>query len=123
MKITKQDLERIECKIDNNNTIVKGTEKFLKMSVFDYIKNKESFKNILTDSDYEFLYNIKTGNLTVYKTKEELDKLYRLSLSFFKLIPQTHRKSLLQGEFLSVDLNSMAFLSALIYAEKTIANF
>ncbi|WP_445749850.1 hypothetical protein [Polaribacter sp.] len=118
MKITKKDLERIESKIDGNNITVRGIEKIPYMSVTEYIESKDKLKKVLSESDFEFFYNIKTGNLSVYKTKDELEKLYRVTMSFLKALPQSHRSSLLQGKFLSVDLNFLAFLNALIYAYK-----
>ena len=118
MKITKQDLERIEFKIDGNNTTVRGMEKIPLMSITEYIESKDKLKKVLSESDFEFFYNIKIGNLSIYKTKEELEKLHRVTTSFLKALPQSHRSSLLQGKFLSVDLNFLAFLNALIYADK-----
>ncbi|WP_299098700.1 hypothetical protein [uncultured Winogradskyella sp.] len=118
MKITIQDLERIESKIDGNNTTVRGTEKIPSMSITEYIESKDKLNKVLSESDFEFFYNIKIGNLLIYKTKEELEKLHIVTMSFLKALPQSHRSSLLQGKFLSVDLNFLAFLNALIYADK-----
>lgn len=118
MKITKQDLERIESKIDGNNTTVRGMEKIPSMSITEYIESKDKLKKVLSESDFDFFYNVKIGNITIYKTKDEIEKLYRVTMSFLKALPQSHRSSLLQGKFLSVDLNFLAFLNALIYADK-----
>mgnify|MGYP003655745604 FL=1 len=118
MKITKQDLERIESKLNGNNTTVNGMEKIPSMSITEYIESKDKLKKVLSESDFDFFYNIKIGNITIYKTKDELEKLYRVTMSFLKALPQSHRSSLLQGKFLSVDLNFLAFLNALIYADK-----
>lgn len=118
MKITKQDLERIESKLDGNNTTVKGIEKIPYMSITEYIESKQNLKKYLTESDFGFFYNIKIGNVTIFKTKEELEKLYRITMSYLKVLPQSQRSSLLQGKFLSVDLNFLYFLNALIYADK-----
>ena len=118
MKITKQDLERIESKLDGNDTIVIGTEKIPYMCITEYIESKDKLKKVLSESDFDFFYNINIGNITIYKTKDELEKLYRVTMSFLKALPQSHRSSLLQGKFLSVDLNFLAFLNALIYADK-----
>ena len=118
MKITKQDLERIESKLDGNNTTVISIEKIPYMCITEYIESKDKLKKVLSESDFDFFYNIKIGNVTIYKTKYELEKLYRVTMSFLKALPQSHRSSLLQGKFLSVDLNFLAFLNALIYADK-----
>jgi hypothetical protein len=118
MKITKQDLERIESNLNGNNTTVRGMEKIPSMSITEYIESKDKLKKVLSESDFDFFYNIKIGNVTIYKTKDELEKLYRVTMSFLKVLPQSHRSSLLQGKFLSVDLNFLAFLNALIYADK-----
>ena len=120
MKITKKYLERIESKLDGNKIIIRvqGTEKIPTMSITEYIESKNKLKKVISESDFDFFYNIKIGNLTIYKTKEELDKLQGVTMSFLKALPQSHRLSLLQGKFLLVDLNFLAFLNALIYAEK-----
>jgi hypothetical protein len=120
MKITKKYLERIESKLDGNKIIFRGlgTEKIPTMSITEYIESKNKLKKVISESDFDFFYNIKIGNLTIYKTKEELDKLQGVTMSFLKALPQSHRLSLLQGKFLLVDLNFLAFLNALIYAEK-----
>ncbi|MFH4966279.1 hypothetical protein V8G69_14855 [Gaetbulibacter sp. M235] len=118
MKITKQDLKQLESKIDGNNTTVRGMEKIPSMSITEYIESKDKLKKVLSESDFEFFYNIKIGNITIYKTKDELEKLHRVTMSYLKALPQSHRSSLLQGKFLSVDLNFLAFLNALIYADK-----
>jgi hypothetical protein len=120
MKITKKYLERIESKLDGNKIIFRGlgTEKIPTMSITEYIESKNKLKKVISESDFDFFYNIKIGNLTIYKTKEELDKLHGVTMSFLKALPQSHRLSLLQGKFLTVDLNFLAFLNALIYAEK-----
>ena len=118
MKITKQDLERIESKLNGNNTTVISIEKIPYMCITEYIESKDKLKKVLSESDFDFFYNIKIGNVTIYKTKYELEKLYRVTMSFLKALPQSHRSSLLQGKFLSVDLNFLAFLNALIYADK-----
>lgn len=123
MKITEQDLKRIESKIDGNNTTVKGIEKIPQMSIAEYIESKNNLKKVLSDSDYDFFYNIKIGNITIYNTKEELEKLYRVTMSYLKALPPSHRSSLLQGKFLSVDLNFLSFLNALIYADKSLEKF
>ena len=118
MKITKQDLERIESKLNGNNTTVSGMEKIPSMSITEYIESKDKLKKVLSESDFDFFYNIKIGNVAIYKTKDELEKLHRVTVSFLKALPQSHRSSLLQGKFLSVDLNFLSFLNALIYADK-----
>jgi hypothetical protein len=120
MKITKKYLERIESKLDGNKIIFRGlgTEKIPTMSITEYIESKNKLKKVISESDFDFFYNIKIGNLTIYKTKEELDKLHGVTMSFLKALPQSHRLSLLKGKFLLVDLNFLAFLNALIYAEK-----
>ncbi|MDN3667032.1 hypothetical protein ACFFU1_07660 [Algibacter miyuki] len=122
MKITKLDLSNISDKITPYNTTIKGTKKFLNMSVSEYINDEKKFRDILTEDDYQFFLNIKTNRLDVYKTKDELEKLYKVSMSFFKLIPHKNRESLLQGSFLSVDVNCLCFLTALIYADKSLSN-
>ena len=93
-------------------------EKIPSMSITEYIESKDKLKKVLSESDFDFFYNIKIGNVTIYKTKDELEKLYRVTMSFLKALPQSHRSSLLQGKFLLVDLNFLAFLNALIYADK-----
>jgi hypothetical protein len=122
MKITKEHLERIEPKLDGNKIIVhnRGTEKIPTMSITEYIESKNKLTKAIseTESDFDFFCNIKIGNLTIYKTKEELNKLHGVTMSFLKAFPQSHRLSLLKGKFLSVDLNFLAFLNALTYAEK-----
>tara|TARA_B110000240_G_scaffold122983_1_gene137276 strand:+ start:250 stop:621 length:372 start_codon:yes stop_codon:yes gene_type:complete len=120
MKITKKDLERIEPKIYGNNSTISGMEKIPTMSITEYIASKDKLKKVLTESDYEFFYNIKIGNLSIYNTKKELKTMYVVSMSFLKALPQSHRSSLLQGKFLSVNLNFLSFLNALIYADKNL---
>jgi hypothetical protein len=107
-------------KLDGNKIIIRvqGTEKIPTMSITEYIESKNKLKKVISESDFDFFYNIKIGNLTIYKTKEELDKLHGVTMSFLKALPQSHRLSLLKGKFLLVDLNFLAFLNALIYAEK-----
>lgn len=118
MKITKQDLELIESKIYGSLSRAVGIEKLAIMSVQEYIDSKEKIKKVLSESSYVFFYNIKIGNIKIYKTKQELENLQGVTASYLKALPESHRSLLLQGKFLSVNLNVLFFLSALIYAEK-----
>ena len=58
MKITKLDLSNISDKITPYNTTIKGTKKFLNMSVSEYINDENKFRDILTEDDYQFFLNI-----------------------------------------------------------------
>ena len=117
-EITKQDLELIESKIYGSLSRAVGIEKLATMSVQEYIDSKEKIKKVLSESSYVFFYNIKIGNIKIYKTKQELENLQGVTASYLKALPESHRSLLLQGKFLSVNLNVLFFLSALIYAEK-----
>lgn len=118
MKITKKDLQLIETKIYGNFSTIIGIEKIATMSVQEYVESKEKLKKVLTESNYVFFYNIKIGNIKIYKTKKELETLKEITASYLKALPLSHRSLLLQGKFLSVNLNVLFFLNALIYAEK-----
>ncbi|WP_434035725.1 hypothetical protein [Formosa sp. 4Alg 33] len=87
MKITKKDLKRIESKLNENNTTVNGMEKIPTMSIFEYVESKEQLIKFLNESNYDLFYNIKIGNVSMYKTKDELEKIHRLSMSFLKALP------------------------------------
>lgn len=79
-----------------NKVTIQDFNKFNKMSLENFELNKERHIIDLNQDNYEYLYAIKSGELSKYSTKESVDKLKILSKYFFGTIPVRTQKALLQ---------------------------
>lgn len=110
-----------------NKIKVQNLDKFSKMSLLEFESKSEKHKLEL-GGNYEYLHAIKSGNISKYTNKKDLETLKKLSEYFFGTIPvrtqnnllKAYSKTLLKlphGDFLD---EYVRYLNALIYIEQNL---